>query len=89
MFLANLFAKSQPYSTKLAAEQALVAYIRKRDSFMATYGRSYIDKFNACIGQEDFSGALNVWNECIRNHWNANSLYLATVEESGLDKPFT
>lgn len=89
MFLASMFARSQVYSTRLKAEQALVVFVRQRDGMMHQYGRTYVDQFNACLGKEDFKGALEVWNRCIQNHWCNNSLYLAGVEETGLDKPFT
>lgn len=87
VFLAHIFAKSFPFTSKLNAERSLVKFMRERDRFLASYGRTYIDEFNACIGKEDFNGAVQVWNKCIRSHWNNNSLYLAEVSEVPLDGP--
>lgn len=89
MFLASIFARSQPYSSKETAQRALVVFIRNRVSMLEYYSKEYFAEFNAALGREDYASAINSWNHCIRYHWCNNSLYLATVTEEKVDAPFT
>ena len=88
MFLSTLFAKSQPYTDRFSAERALALYISENNMFMQK-DESIWNQFLQCMMREQYGAALGVWNQYTKIAFNGNTLYLATVTECEVDRPFT
>lgn len=88
MFLATMFAKSQPYTDRFVAERALALYIANQNRFTNEHD-SIRQEFRYAMAHEQYGQALGAWNQYVRMVFNGNTLYMATVSEHTVDRPFT
>lgn len=87
MFLASMYARTQPYSTRQAAERELATHIRK-----VMQGHVFFPNLREKIGfmcaQEKYSEVIETWNKFVTIQLHFNSLHMAEVVEMPLDQPF-
>lgn len=88
MFLATMFAKSQPYTDRFFAERSLALYISNRNMFTDSHP-SIRDQFRHAMAHEQYGAALGAWNEYVRKVFNGNTLYMASVSECECNRPFS
>lgn len=87
MFLASMNARTQPYSTRQAAERELATHIRKSVQMNNVFP-DFKAKIVRLSSQEKYGEIIHEWNHFVMMQLNCNSIYMAEVVEMRLDQPF-
>jgi hypothetical protein len=88
IFLATMFGRTLPFSSRELAEKAIVSsiiYVYEKRSGTAKQLNHY-PEFRQMVNREDFSSALSVWSEGVRQ-MRAGDVFIPEIKEVAIDQP--